>query len=88
MIKQNVRFILALACIFLGPSVALADRSPTNEERTKIDNVLRAEGFTSWQKIALEDNGKWEVDDAIGADGRQYDIKLDQQFRIIERKLD
>ncbi len=88
MIKQNVQFILALACIFLAPSVALADRSPTNEERTKIDNVLRAEGFTSWQKIELEDNGKWEVDDAIGADGRQYDIKLDQQFRIIERKLD
>ena len=49
--------------------------------------MLRVEGFTRWDDIELDD-GVWEVDDAIGADGREYDLKLNQQFEIIEREQD
>lgn len=67
---------------------ALADRDPTPEERASIEQVLRAEGFTRWDDIEWDDDGYWEVDDAIGADGREYDLKLDENFAIIERKED
>ncbi len=84
------RFKLALAAaIFVAPvTAALAeDRAPTPEERAQIEEVLRSEGFSQWDDIELDD-GVWEVDDAIGSDGNEYDLKLNQQFQIIEREQD
>jgi hypothetical protein len=79
-----IAFALAVAVA----SPALADRPPTPEERAKIESVLRAAGFERWEEIEFDD-GVWEVDDAIGADGREYDLKLDPRtFAIIEKKLD
>ncbi len=67
---------LALPLILLA-SPAFADRDPTPEERTAIEAKLRAEGFTKWEDIELEDDGSvWEVDDAVGPDGREYDLEL------------
>ncbi len=86
-LKDALAFV-AFTGFVLTPFLALADRPPTPEERTKLEKVLRDEGFTRWGGIEFEDNGKWEVDDAIGSDGRQYDLKLDQSFKIIERKPD
>jgi hypothetical protein len=35
------------------------------------------------------DDGVWEVDDAIGTGGREYDLKIDpQSYAIIEKKPD
>jgi uncharacterized membrane protein YkoI len=69
--------ILAAAALALVPVPALADRDPTAEERAAIETKLRAEGFTRWEDIELEDDGSvWEVDDAVGADGREYDLEL------------
>ncbi len=74
---------VALAC-----ALALADRAPTPEERSRIESVLRAEGFSRWDDIELDD-GVWEVDDAVGPDGREYDLKLDPNtLAILERKPD
>ena len=77
----------ALAVLLAAPAMpALADdRPPTAEERAKIEEVLRAEGFTAWEEIEFDDDGHWEVDDAVAADGREYDLKLDTEFRIVER---
>ncbi len=86
-LKDALAFV-AFTGFVLTPSLALADRPPTPEERIKLEKVLRDEGFTRWGGIEFEDNDKWEVDDAIGSDGRQYDLKLDQSFKIIERKPD
>jgi hypothetical protein len=64
-------------------SPALADRAPTPEERSTIEAKLKAEGFTRWESIELEDDESvWEVDDAVGADGREYD--LDLRFGTLE----
>jgi len=65
------------AAVALLASPALADRAPTPEERTAIEAKLKAEGFTRWESIELEDDESvWEVDDAVAADGREYDLDL------------
>lgn len=75
-------------------SGALADRAPTAEERNAIEAALRAEGFTAWEEIEFDDDDHdaddrlWEVDDARGADGVEYDLKLDRDYRIIRRERD
>ncbi|HVL71354.1 MAG TPA: PepSY domain-containing protein [Beijerinckiaceae bacterium] len=79
---------VALACALALATPALADRAPTPEERSRIESVLRAEGFSRWDDIELDD-GVWEVDDAVGPDGREYDLKLDPNtLAILERKPD
>lgn len=77
------------ALLLLAPTAAAIadDRPPTAEERAQIEEVLRAEGFTTWDEIELDD-GVWEVDDAIGPDGHEYDLKLDSNFNIIKRDRD
>lgn len=72
-------FCLAL---MLAASPALADRAPMPAERERIEAVLRAEGFVSWEEIELDD-GVWEVDDARTAEGREYDLKLDSDTLAI-----
>lgn len=78
---------IAAALLCATPFGARADRAPTPEERAKIEQVLRAQGFTKWDDIEFDDN-RWEVDDAFAPDGRKYDLKLDQSFSIIDRKPD
>ena len=68
---------LVLAAGVLLPGQAFADRPPSPEERSRIETMLRNEGFTRWGKIGLDDDDYlWEVDDAYAADGRKYDLKL------------
>lgn len=79
---------VALAAGILCAGPAMADRPPTPEERTKIETVLKQNGFTRWEEIEFDD-GLWEVDDAIGADGVEYDLKLDPNtFEILQKKPD
>lgn len=80
---------VALAATFTVPFVvpALADdRAPTADERARIEAVLKAEGFTSWGEIELDDGKVWEVDDAIHSDGREYDLELDPSTLAITDK--
>jgi hypothetical protein len=71
-------------------SPALADRAPTAEERATIEAKLKAEGFTRWETVELEDDESvWEVDDAVGADGREYDLELRVgTLEIVDRDAD
>jgi hypothetical protein len=78
---------LGLAIILGAQSPAIAD-DPTAEERTRIEAALKKEGFVRWDDIERDD-GKWEVDDAVHADGKKYDLELDlTSLRIIKRELD
>ena len=91
-----MRFTNALRCLFVAAFLALtvapvfADRAPTAEERVRIEAALRQQGFVRWDNIEFdEDEQAWEIDDAVGPDGREYDLKLDpNNLSIIERKPD
>ncbi|TNC74934.1 PepSY domain-containing protein [Rubellimicrobium roseum] len=79
-----------LAALILLPAAALAqedDRDPTDEERARIEAALQAEGFTAWDDIELDD-GLWEVEDAVAADGQDYDLRLDDSLAIVARDPD
>jgi len=68
---------LVLAAATLLPGYVLADRAPTPQERSRIETVLRNEGFTRWGKIELDDDDDvWEIDDAHASDGHRYDLRL------------
>jgi hypothetical protein len=77
---------LVLAAGVLSFGQALADRPPTPQERSRIETMLRQEGFTRWGRIELDDEiDLWEVDDAYASDGQKYDLRLDPEtLAIIE----
>ena len=79
--------LCAAIAIATGASVAKADDRPaTAAERAEIGGILKANGFTSWRKIEFDrDDRKFEVDDAVKANGRVYDVDI-RNGRII--KLD
>jgi Peptidase propeptide and YPEB domain len=61
----------------LWPRHVLANHALTLEERSRIETMLRNEGFTRWGKIGLDDeDGVWEIDDAHASDGHKYDLRL------------
>ncbi|MGU9978581.1 PepSY domain-containing protein [Phreatobacter sp. HK31-P] len=75
------------AAASLAPARA-DDRPVTPEERRQIEATLRREGFVRWGEIELDD-GRFEVDDAIAADGRKYDLELSRvDFSILKRERD
>ncbi|HKD30907.1 MAG TPA: PepSY domain-containing protein [Xanthobacteraceae bacterium] len=85
-IKRIIPSLVLAAAGLLAPGQLLADRAPSPEERSRIETVLRNEGFSNWGKIELdEDDDVWAVDDAYASDGRKYDLKLDPDtLAIIE----
>ncbi len=81
-----------VGCTCLMATPALADRPPTAKERAAIEKVLKANGFTRWEEIELDDDGPyWDVDDARTAnraDGK-VDIRIDPRtLKIIKRQRD
>jgi Peptidase propeptide and YPEB domain len=81
---------LVLVAGILSSGQVFADRTPSPEERSRIETMLRNEGFTRWGKIELDDDDDvWEVDGAYGSDGRRYDLKVHPDtLAIIEREID
>lgn len=78
--------VVAAGTLSSGP--VFADRPPTPQEQSRIETMLRQEGFTHWGKIVLDD-GLWEVDDAYASDGRKYDLKLHPDtLSIVRREAD
>jgi Peptidase propeptide and YPEB domain len=72
----------------LFPGRVLADRAPRPEERSRIETMLRNEGYTHWGKIELDDDDDvWAIDDAHAFDGHRYDLRLDPDtLAIITRE--
>jgi Peptidase propeptide and YPEB domain len=74
---RQIVFGLVVAVGTLAPGQVLADRAPSPEERSRIETMLRNEGFTAWGTIALDDDDDiWEIDDAHDSDGNRYDLPL------------
>jgi hypothetical protein len=67
---------------------AFADDEAGPEDRARITEALQAAGYSSFEEVELDD-GVWEVDDAVGSDGQEYDLKLDPDtLEIIEKEQD
>jgi len=82
-----VRRILYAAILLLP--VASEARDPTPERRALIEAALREQGYTAWDDIDEERDGRIEVDDARGADGKEYDLELDPRtLRVTKREED
>lgn len=82
---------LTLAAVVATPIAgARADDDPSPQERARIEAALRQMGFTSWEDIEREDDGRvWEIDDARAPDGHKYDLKLSAgDLREVSRKRD
>jgi hypothetical protein len=79
--------VLAATCFAAG--FAMADgHAPTAEETTAVSAALTKAGFSKWSKIEFDD-GKWEVDNAVGADGKVYDVDLSaNDFSVIKKEID
>ena len=68
------RLALAACVGTAATPVPAKDRPPTAAEKQAIESYLRAQGYSSWEEIELDD--VWEVDDAAARDGRKYDLTL------------
>ncbi|MEE7476180.1 PepSY domain-containing protein [Methylobacterium hispanicum] len=81
--------ILAALALSLGlGTLAHADQKLPPDQQAKVEAMLRQEGFTKWDEIELDD-GMIEVDDAIDASGKKFDLKLDpQSLAIVKRKAE
>jgi Peptidase propeptide and YPEB domain len=88
-IKQTLLGIVLVAATLLH-GVALADRPPSPQERSRIETMLRNEGFTRWGKIEYDYEGDvWEVDNAHASDGHRYDLRLHPDtLEILTREPD
>ncbi|SDM87025.1 Peptidase propeptide and YPEB domain-containing protein [Methylobacterium phyllostachyos] len=79
-----------LSLVFLvgfGPA-AHADEKLPPDQQAKVEAMLKQEGFTKWEEIELDD-GMIEVDDAIDASGKKFDLKLDPKtLAIVKRKAE
>jgi len=81
--------IFAATLGIFGASAQADDRPPTAEERAQIESALKAAGYTSWGKIEFDDDQYWEVDNAIAADGKRYDLDLSKSdYTILKKELD
>ena len=83
-------FAAAPIALLVAATPAVADRMPTEAERTAVERTLKEAGFVSWEEIELDDDGpRWDVDDARAADGRRYDVKIDpKSLRIVRQERD
>jgi hypothetical protein len=73
-------FILSLS---IGGTMAAADKPVSAADAEKIQAALKAWGCSGGEiEQETEATGVFEVDDAKCGQG-QYDIKLDQDFRVI-----
>lgn len=85
------RFVLPLALATAIPfagTAAWADQPLPADQLAKVEALLRQEGFSKWKEIELDD-GMIEVDDAVDANGKSFDLKLDPKtFEIVKRKAE
>ncbi len=78
----------ALLATFSSAPAFADDRPPTAAERTRIEAALKANGYTAWGSIELDDERVWEVDDARDAEGKEWDLDLDMQSMAIVKRDD
>lgn len=84
--------LTALLASSATPAGAEDDSAPSTEETASISAALAAMGCKGWDEIEKEAKAggagyHFEIDDTTCADG-QYDIKLDKDFKLIDKSRD
>lgn len=89
---MKTRFVL-LAAVLLAISACAeqepepkGDREVTVPERAAIEAAIAAEGCSGGQMKFDQDEQRFEVQGSKCADGRFYEIKLDQSYQVIEEE--
>ena len=60
---------------------------PKPYEMSKIEEVLKKEGFTKWEEVEFEeDDRELEVDNAVDANGKKFDLELDPKTYVIKNR--
>jgi hypothetical protein len=77
-------FIVAIAGLMAVP--ALAGRAVTEAERAELIKAVAAAGC-SGSKMEW-DSPHFEVDDVRCADGKIYDLKFDQAYKLVGKKIE
>ena len=83
-----MRLIVSMAVLAVSTLPALADRQVTEDERAKLVAAVQAEGCSGGKFEMDEDDQQFEVDDALCADGKKYDLKFDPQMKLKRKNLD
>ena len=83
-----MRLIVSIAVLAVSTLPALADRQVTEDERTKLVAAVQAEGCSGGKFEFDDDDQQFEVDDAVCADGKKYDLKFDAQMKLKRKNLD
>ena len=83
-----MRLIISMVSLAVAVLPALADRQVTEDERAKLSAAIQAEGCSGGKFELDEDDQQFEVDDAVCADGKKYDLKFDMQMRLKRKNLD
>ncbi|MBE9203158.1 PepSY domain-containing protein [Synechocystis salina LEGE 06099] len=91
-IKQISYFLAGVVLMEMTLTAAIAkadDRDVTAQERQRIVQVLNAMGCYSFDDAEYEiDKRRFEIDDVVCADGREYEIYLDTSYRVIKTELE
>jgi len=77
----------AFLIVLAASSVAAYAETPSSADQSKVEAALKADGYTRWKSIVL-DNGTWEVDDAINAAGKQFDLRIDANSLNITSQIE
>ncbi len=88
MIRLTAKSAAIVALVLTLHAPAFADEKLPPDQQAKVEEILKKEGFTKWDEIELDD-GMIEVDDAVDANGKQFDLKLDPKtLEIVKRKAE
>jgi hypothetical protein len=75
--------------IGIATTVAFAgERQVTEDERAKLLTAIAAQSCSGGKMEFDTDDNHFEVDEVKCNDGREYDLKFDTSFKLIEKKLD
>lgn len=81
-----MKHVLIVATVTLFAAPAFAQDDPTQEQIAQIDNMLSSMTCeVDPDNIEIEDDGSFDLDDVMCADG-QYDIRLNADFSEAERR--
>jgi len=77
--------VLTAAALAFAPFAALADQGPSDEQMTRIDEVLKAKSCEVDPANVEVEDGIFDLDDVMCASG-QDDIKLDENYAVTEER--